>query len=287
MGLNAIHFNGYGDPAVQTIIKYLFGGVLLYVAYCLLLFLMQRMMLFPRGLIGSPPEHMPEVAGLEKIWLNTSGGRVESWFIKPVKGKTTEPAPVVIFAHGNGELIDFWPDELMRLAEMGIGVLLVEYPGYGRSKGRPTQKSITETFVMAYDRIARREEVDASKIILLGRSVGGGAVCALAEQRPSACLILMSAFTSVRAFAPKYLVPQFLILDPFDNLALVRSYKAPLLVVHGRKDEIIPYSHGISLYEASNGGKLVTYDAGHNDCPPDWNRFWMDIESFLIKAKII
>jgi len=251
LGLNAIHFNGRGDDGVQTVIKYLFGGFLLYVLYCLLLFMMQRMMLFPRGLVGTPPEQTPEVVGLEKIWLNTSGGKVESWFIPPAGRK--KPAPVVIFAHGNGELIDFWPDELKPLAAMGMGLLLVEYPGYGRSQGQPTQKSITEAFVKAYDRVAKRDDVDGSRIILLGRSIGGGAVCALAKQRPSASLILMSAFTSVRSFASKYLVPKFL----FNNLAIVRSYKEPLLIVHGRNDEIIPYRHGIALHKASNEGQMI------------------------------
>ena len=287
MGLNAIHFNGRGDDGVQTVIKYLSGGFLLYVFYCLLLFMMQRMMLFPRGLIGTPPEQTPKIVGLEKIWLNTSGGKVESWFIPPAGNKKTGPAPVVIFAHGNGELIDFWPDEFKPLAAMGIGLLLVEYPGYGRSQGRPTQKSITEAFVKAYDRVAKRDDVDDSRIILLGRSIGGGAVCALARQRPSASLILMSAFTSVRSFASKYLVPKFLVLDPFNNLTIVRSYKEPLLIVHGRNDEIIPYRHGIALHKASNKGKMITYNAGHNDCPPDWDRFWTDIESFLREAHIL
>lgn len=271
---------------MQTVIKYLSGGVLLYATYCLLLFMMQRTMLFPRGLLGTPPEGTPEIAGFEKIWLNTSRGTVESWFIPPAEN-TKAPAPVVIFAHGNGERIDFWPDELKPLAAMGIGLLLVEYPGYGRSQGRPTQKSITEAFVSAYDRVVAREDVDGSRIILLGRSVGGGAVCALAGQRPSASLILMSTFTSVRSFALKYLVPKFLVLDPFDNLAIVRSYKKPLLIIHGRNDEVIPYRHGLSLYRASRGGKMITYNAGHNDCPPDWNRFWTDLESFLKEADIL
>jgi pimeloyl-ACP methyl ester carboxylesterase len=286
LALNAIYFNGCGGSGVQTIIKYLSGGFFLYIMYCLLIFMMQRMMLFPRGLISTPPEQTPKIAGFEKIWLNTSHGKVESWFIPPAQNKNI-PAPVVIFAHGNGELIGFWPDELKPFSAMGIGLLLVEYPGYGRSQGRPTQKTITEAFVKAYDRVVKRGDVDGSRIILLGRSVGGGAVCALAGQRPSASLILMSTFMSVRSFASKYRVPKFLVRDPFNNLAIVRSYKEPLLIIHGRNDEVIPYRHGIALHKASNGGRMITYSAGHNDCPPDWNLFWTDIESFLKGAKIL
>ncbi len=271
---------------MQALIKYLFGGFLLYVAYCLLLFMLQRMMLFPRGLVGVPPEQSPKIVGLEKIWLDTSYGKVESWFIPPGVTSGSAPFPVVLFAHGNGELIDFWPLELNPFSEMGMGLLLVEYPGYGRSKGKPTQKNISEAFLLAYDRITQREDVDAQRVVLFGRSIGGGAVCELAKARPSAAMVLMSTFTSVRAFAPKYLVPKFLVLDPFDNLAVVRSYKNPLLIVHGRNDDIIPYKHGATLHRASPHSRMITYDAGHNDCPPDWDRFWIDIELFLKEARI-
>jgi len=113
-------------------------------------------------------------------------------------------------AHGNGELIDFWPNELNRFTNLGIGVLLVEYPGYGRSTGPQSQSSITEAFVTAYDTLCARADVEASKIILVGRSLGGGAVCALAAKRPAAALILMSTFTSARSFDKKIPDTRFL-----------------------------------------------------------------------------
>ena len=86
-----------------------------------------------------------------------------------------------LFLHTvNGELIDFWPHELKKLNRLGIGVLLVEYPGYGRSNGSPSQKNITEAFTGAYDMLVTRPDVDPSRIVLFGRSLGGGAVCILA-----------------------------------------------------------------------------------------------------------
>lgn len=271
---------------IKMPIKIILWIVLFYLFYCGFVYLVQRQILFPRYLIETPRSDESQFF-IEKTWIKTRSGKIEAWFLPPDSMDSAEPAPVAIFAHGNGELIDFWPDELKRLNGLGIGVLLVEYPGYGRSEGTPSQKSITETFNGAYDYLIARKDVDPARIILFGRSLGGGAVCALAAERPSAALILMSTFTSARSFSKKYLVPGFLVRDPFDNLAVVRNYSNPVLLIHGKFDEVIPYSHGIKLYKATHSAEMITYESGHNDCPPDWEIFWRDLEVFLSTAGII
>ncbi|MBW2597292.1 MAG: alpha/beta fold hydrolase [Deltaproteobacteria bacterium] len=195
---------------MNILIKIVTVTLFLYLVYCGFLFVMQRQMLFPRY-FAELPYHTENTSSLEKIWVTTSFGKIETWFLPQTSGHVTEPSPAVIFAHGNGELIDFWPHEFKKLTHIGIGVLLVEYPGYGRSKGSPSQKNITQAFIRAYDMLVARPDVDPSRIVLFGRSLGGGAVCTLAAHRPSAALILMSSFISVRSFASKYLVPDFLV----------------------------------------------------------------------------
>ena len=264
---------------VNRMVKAIAGAVLVYAAYCVLLFFVQRQVIFPRYMIPTPPPPDFKTLRIEPWWLETSFGKVEAWYLPPAAAE--KPAPAVIFAHGNGELIDYWPNELGRFSEMGIGLLLVEYPGYGRSDGSPSQESIAETFTLAYDRLAARTDVDPARIVLFGRSLGGGAVCDLALKRPSAALILMSCFESVSAFAVRYLAPAFLIRDPFDNLSAVRRYHGPVLVLHGQFDEVIPFGHGQALHAAAQDGKMIVYEAGHNDCPPDWAVFWRDAEEFL------
>ncbi|HUV50359.1 MAG TPA: alpha/beta hydrolase [Anaerolineae bacterium] len=263
-------------------IKILLWLFFIYVAYCCLLLLMQRQILFPRHQIvmaSSDAEY--SIPGMEKIWIDTAGGKIETWFLPP---ETNRPSPAVIFAHGNAEIIDMWPETLKGFTRLGIGVLLVEYPGYGRSEGSPSQRSISKTFVAAYDMLIKRKDVDSSKIILFGHSIGGGAVCTLAEQRPSAMLILKSTFISIKSMASKYFVPGFIAPDPFDNLSVVGSYNGPVLIIHGKKDELIPYKHGLTLYKAAKQGTLLTYDCAHNDCPPDWDKFFQDIEPILHQA---
>jgi len=258
-----------------------------YLAYCGLLFFIQRHIMFPcikTSELSNISENMPDI---EKNWINAGCGKIETWFIPPSSQHGQSPRPAVIFAHGNAEIIDQWPERLKKFTELGIGVLLVEYPGYGRSTGSPSQKSITEAFVAAYDALILRKDVDPSEIILIGRSIGGGAACALATKRPSAMLILMSSFINTKTMASKYHAPDFLVLDTFDNISTVKSYSGPVLIVHGKNDEVIHYGHGLTLFNAAKRGKMLTYNCGHNDCPPDWDIFQKEIKSILQEAGII
>ncbi|WP_435550497.1 alpha/beta hydrolase [Desulfobacterium sp. N47] len=120
-----------------------------------------------------------------------------------------------------------------------------------------------------------------------GRSIGGGAICALSEQRNPAAMILMSTFTSLRAFALKYFVPGFLMRDKFDNHKAIKSYAGPVLVIHGKHDEVITYEHGIALSKAAKNSTMIAYDSGHNEFPPDPLLFWKDIKIFLAKSGVI
>jgi pimeloyl-ACP methyl ester carboxylesterase len=248
---------------------------------------MQRQIIFPRSQIQAIPPAKDNHLNIEKKWLDTEYGKIETWFMPPRQGEDEGPYPVVIFGHGNAELIDFWPEYLNNFTRLGTGVLLVEYPGYGRSEGSPSQKAITGVFTAAYDNLISRGDVDSSRIILFGRSIGGGAVCALAAVRPSAALILMSTFRSVRSLASKYLLPGFFVRDSFDNLSVVKTYAGPICIIHGVDDKLIPYAHGDALNREARQGRIITYNSGHNDCPPDWIVFWQDMESFLHEIGII
>jgi fermentation-respiration switch protein FrsA (DUF1100 family) len=245
---------------------------------------MQRRILFPRHLTLPMTSAGENILGLERHWIETEEGRVEGWWL-PSGREGRRPA--VIFAHGNAELIDYWPPLLDHYRRLGIGVLLPEYRGYGRSAGSPSQATITEDFVRFYDWISGREDVDPARIIFHGRSLGGGVVCALALQRKPALLILQSTFTSVRDMAARFFLPGFLVADPFDNLTVVRSLDVPVLVVHGRQDELVPLEQGERLARAARRGRLWVTEGDHNSTPPDWAEFFREVERFLREMGII
>ena len=206
--------------------------------YFVLACAMQRSVLFPAPPVAGAGA-LERIPGAEQIWIDTDGARAEAWYLPPLLA-APGPAPLVVFAHGNGELIDDWAEAFEPPRRWGAGVLLVEYPGYGRSTGSPSQDSIAATMASAFDRMAAREEIDPARIIAYGRSLGGGAVCALARERRLAALVLESTFTSVRKLARGFGLPGFLVRDPFDNLGALRSYPGPVLIV-------APYSLGRAL----------------------------------------
>ncbi len=258
-----------------------------YVTYGLILFIFQRSLLFPGRYIGASKLSAPAINNLERIWLNTSVGRIEAWYMPVKDSGRDKKRPVVIFAHGNYELIDYFSRDMLRYNEMGVNVLMVEFPGYGRSEGYPSQDTIGEAFARAYDWLIENRGVDRTNIIAHGRSVGGGPACSLAGERSIRALILQSTFTSVKQFAWRYLLPPFLLRDPFDNLSVVQSFEGPVLILHGRYDEIIPYKNALGLYKSAKRGKLITYNCHHNDCPPDWDAYWKSIEEFLEENNVI
>lgn len=247
----------------------------------------QRRIIFPRH-VTTPMDRTPQtLPGLEKLWTSIPAGKVEAWYLPPTPGPRSERHPVVMFAHGNGELIDYLPEMLEPYRKMGIGVLLCEYRGYGRSAGSPAETRIVDDFQAFRSLIADRPEVDADRIFYHGRSLGGGVACSLAGRERPTALILESTFTRVSALAKRMLVPGFLIYDKFDNHTFLQSFDGPVLFMHGTNDTIVPFSHGQANLNVTKNGRMVSFECGHNDLPPDPRLYWHAIETFLIENDIL
>lgn len=211
-------------------------------------------------------------AATRQTVLDTEDGHIEA-FLLPGAETGGKPGPLLVYAHGNGELVDFWLEKFGPLRARGVSVLLVEYPGYGRSTGRPSEASIRRAMAAGYDWAIAQPGVDAARVVGHGRSLGGGAVCALGRVRPLAALILESTFTDIEDVASDTLrVPRFLVWNAFDNLAFVREFAGPVLVLHGEADASIPAAHARRLAEAARGAQLELLRCGHNDCPKPWER---------------
>ncbi len=265
-------------------------GLVAYMLYAGLLALLQRKMIFPRAGEASvaAPAGLAEV-GWQRWWLDTDEGKVEAWHLAGRGVSAEAPGPAVILAHGNGELIDDWLHGVAeRYRDAGVSVLMAEYRGYGRSAGTPSQAAITADYVRFYDRLAARPEVDAQRIFYHGFSLGGAVVASLARQRTPAALILQSTFTCVADMADglPVPVPDFLIRDRFDTLDEVRQLDVPILVVHGRLDDVVPFSHGERLARAAHDADFVVHGGGHH-LMTDAVAFWRAVRKLLARAHVL
>lgn len=238
------------------------GGV--YAAACLSLYLGQnRLVYFPDRNIGQTPA----ARGLEYSdeWLTTADGvRVHAWYVPGARD-----APVVLFAHGNAGNISHRLHTLELLNRLGAGVLILSYRGYGLSEGSPDEAGTYRDAQAAYRHLTTRLGVAPERVVLFGRSLGGGVVSWLAANEACGGLVLESTFTSVPDMAAR-LYPVFpvrlLARIRYDTRSRMAALRCPVLIVHGPDDEIVPFSHGESLYEALSGdGDFVRIPGRHND----------------------
>ena len=193
------------------------------------------------------------------------GTKLHGWFF-PLPGKS----PVILFCHGNAGNISHRLDNIRKLLEHGFQVFIYDYRGFGRSKGRPSRKGVYLDGLAAYDYLRNRLGISPDRIILFGRSLGGAVATEIALKRKVQALILESAFTSTKDMAKT--MPLFALLSPFlpahyDNLKKIERITVPKLIIHGNRDEIVPFSMGERLFQAAPEPKIfhAVKGAGHND----------------------
>ncbi|MEM0912127.1 MAG: alpha/beta hydrolase [Pseudomonadota bacterium] len=260
---------------VSTALVILCSGIVI----MLLLYLLQNKLIYP-----APYVKLPGPAGdnIERIEI----GQTYGYLISPPT-QTDVQFPLIIFTHGNGELAEMWVKEFTYMVDSGYAVLLVEYPGYGSAGGKPNYNSIKQTMLMAYDIVIQLDHIDKDKVIAYGRSLGGAAASLLAQHKPIAALVLESTFSSLPNLVREKGFPSFLVKDRYDNKAIVGNLDIPVFIYHGTRDEIIPYSHAETLFDAANKNigpkntdqnvQLMSANCGHNNCP----RFWRALKSFF------
>ena len=186
----------------------------------------------------------------ESITFQTKDGEVlHGWWIPSSVERGT-----LLFLHGNAGNISGRIDIVKPFLQLGLSVLLFDYRGYGQSTGTPSEEGLYQDAEAAWNYLTRTQGRDPGRVVLLGRSLGGGVATWLAGRAQPAALILESTFTSVIAMARKKfpLFPVGLMAKSrYDNLRRVAHLEVPLLVIHSPTDEVVPFAHGRRLYEAA------------------------------------
>ena len=182
--------------------------------------------------------------------------------------------------HGNAEDLGDLEPGLRALRDAGFAVFAHDYPGYGRSSGRPSEGGLYVSARVARTHLREQLRVPAARTLMYGRSLGGGPAVQMATEEVVAGLVLQSAFTSVyRVVTPGRVLP----FDLFENERKLPAVARPVLVMHGREDEVIPFSHGEALFAAAPAPKRFLWvpGAGHNDLAEVAGpRYWQALREF-------
>ncbi|MDP8224332.1 MAG: alpha/beta hydrolase [Candidatus Lernaella stagnicola] len=228
--------------------------------------LVRRFLYYPTQLDPNalPP---PYAAGAEEVWIDTP----EQNRIHALYWPAAAERPTILFFHGNAQTVFEWALIRQELAPLDCGLLLVDYPGYGKSHGEPSEPANYDAGRGAFAWLTESAGVPVGRIVVFGKSLGGGVTTEIAQEQDLLGVILESTFTSIPAVM-RQLMPMLpggglMKSEIYDSQAKIKSIHVPVLVVHGTVDEIIPFEEGKKLFAAANEPKENYWipGAGHND----------------------
>lgn len=270
---------------MRRILKLLaIGALSVYVAVLVLLYVQQRQLLYPRNPARAEiaSANLPRAEETELATID--GEKLIAWVVPPREGK-----PVLLFFHGNaGNFANRGRQSRFRLlTEDGTGLFAVSYRGYGGSTGSPSEDGLALDARAAYAAAAAR--FGADRLVGYGESLGTGVVLKLAAGAPLKAVILEAPYMSTASVAQlryPYVPVGMLMKDQFRSDLVIGKVKAPLLILHGQRDSVIPFSQGEALFALANPPKrFISFPQGdHNDLRthgsiPEVQRFLADLDA--------
>ncbi len=243
--------------------RWLIALGLVYLGFVGIVWLLQgRMIHFPtRELVTTPAD-----IGLsyEEVSLTTADKEeLQGWFLPAANARAT-----LLFFHGNAGNISHRLESLQIFNKLRLSVLIIDYRGYGSSSGSPSEQGLYSDAQAAYRYLVEARGVEPERLVIFGRSLGGAVAAKLAADNPAGALILESSFTSVPDLGAQlypFLPVRLLSRYQYDTRAYVQNVEAPVLIVHSRDDETIPYEHGRALYQAApEPRRLLDLQGSHN-----------------------
>lgn len=270
---------------MRRILKLLaIGALCAYAAVLALLYVKQREMLYPRNPARAEIASA-NLPGVEETVLTAADGEaLVAWVVPPREGK-----PVLLFFHGNAGNFGrpIRQTRFRALTEDGTGLFAVNYRGYGGSTGSPTEEGLAHDARAAYAAAVAR--FGADRLVGYGESLGTGVAVKLAAEVPLKAVILEAPYLSTAAVAQQlypYIPVGLFMRDQFHSDRVIGKVKAPLLILHGERDGVIPFSQGEALFALANPPKrLIRFPEGnHENLPahgsvPEIRRFLADLDS--------
>jgi fermentation-respiration switch protein FrsA (DUF1100 family) len=233
-----------------------------YLSFIAIYYVQQRSYLFYTSTVHIGPQSL-DLQNVAEMQLTTPDGeRLVAWYAAPASGK-----PTLFYLHGNAGALVHRANRVRLYRQQGYGVFMLAYRGFSGSTGHPTEANIVADALMAYDTLAGLTPRD-SRIVIYGESLGTGVAVQVAAKRRPDGVVLESPFSSasdVAAHLYPYLPVYWLLKDRFESINYIGEVEAPLLVLHGERDTIVPPGLGHKLFDAAPGPKLAYFikDATH------------------------
>jgi len=211
--------------------------------------------------------YTPDELGLDfenVVFKSSDGLLLSGWYIPAEDSQLT-----VLFCHGNGGNMFHRLDSINIFCNLGLNCFIFDYRGYGNSEGKPGEEGTYLDVMAAYKWLTEEKKISPADIIIFGRSLGGSIAAQLASKVEARALIIESAFTSYvdigRKFYP-YMPVRWFARFSYKTIDYIRDVLCPVMIIHSRNDEIVPFEFGLELYEAANEPKeFVEIFGGHND----------------------
>jgi len=238
--------------------------VLAYAVWGLVLLFMQRRLLYRpiREVVFAPSDR--DLPHEDVVFHSRDGVKLTGWYLPALNAHFT-----LLFCHGNGGNIMHVLDSMELFHRMGLSCLVFDYRGYGNSEGTPTEAGTYRDARAAFDWLTQVKRIPADRIIICGRSLGGSIAAHLAAEVRPAALVVESAFTSYPDIGARfypYMPVRLFALFRYNTLAHIRKVHCPVMVVHSREDDFVPFDFGQRLFQAANEPKqFVEITGSHND----------------------
>jgi hypothetical protein len=256
----------------------------------LVLLALENRLIFMPVRAGEDWEPPPADLNIQDIELTSADGtRLHAWWMTPRDWQPQQGA--VLYCHGNAGNLSHRGEQLRRWRDlMGLAVLIFDYPGYGRSTGKPSEAGCYAAAAAAHDWLTGVAKVPDERIILYGGSLGGAVAVHLAARRPHRALVLVSAFSSLVDMARlrfPWLPTGWLLRSRFDNVCTICTCCRPIFIAHGTADHVVPFAHGERLFAAANEPKefFAMLDHDHNHTPPP--EFYEKLRQFLKRTETL
>ena len=251
-----------------------------YLGIVLVMVFFENHLVYPRTTAAMAWFPAPSRDIQDVTFTGADGTTIHGWYL-PCPGSPD----ALLYLHGNGGNLSYRGQILLKLRQtLNVSVLIIDYPGYGKSGGAPTEQGCYLAAEAAYDWLVNEKGVDPRRLILFGKSLGGGVATHLASTRTHRALVLIKTYTSlpdVGAHLYPWLPARWLMRNRFDSLSRIGLCRRPVFVAHGTDDSLIPIALGRRLYDAANEPKEFFPMPGEDHNAPLSEEFFARLQAFL------